>query len=114
MAVKAAMIAVGAEVAAAFVGGGPGAVGGGPASLRTIVGASAAAQRPATFAAILRKSVALRSASDTGNEVVISPFAAGEEVGGGSTEDMEFNVKNVDIVLDSVRPYLIAGEHIHV
>jgi len=41
---------------------------------------------------------------------IVSPFAAdeGESAGGEGKEDMEFNVKNVDTVLDSVRPYLIA------
>ena len=42
---------------------------------------------------------------DTGE--VVSPFAGGQKPGKAG-QDLEFNAQNVDAVLDSVRPYLIA------
>jgi len=69
------------------------------------------ARRPASSVQLRRSDNKPRVWMAAGGEAeIVSPFAAGEGegVGRGGANEMEFNVKNVDTVLDSVRPYLIA------
>ena len=73
----------------------------------SLPGVSARAVRP--FGCRLRAGVVLRAAGGD-SDGVVSPFAedaAGMETAVASKE-MEFTARNVDAVLDSVRPYLIA------
>jgi hypothetical protein len=55
------------------------------------------------------RSVAARMAASGGEEVV-SPFAADEVETKVGRKEIPFTVEGVDTVLDSVRPYLIAGK----
>ena len=43
-----------------------------------------------------------------GDVDVISPFSEGDTVKAGGVDELTFNLKNVDKVLDEVRPYLIS------
>ena len=55
------------------------------------------------------RSVAARMAASGGEEVV-SPFAADEVETKVGRKEIPFTIVGVDTVLDSVRPYLIAGK----
>ena len=87
---------------AAFAGAPPGGV-----TLRHVSALPAAP--PALQSGRVRATTArlqTRLHMDAGGEVV-SPFAGGQAPGEAG-KDLEFNAQNVDTVLDSVRPYLIA------
>jgi len=54
-------------------------------------------------------STGLRQAAGSGGDEVESPFARQDGARGtGAGQDLKFSAQNVDVVLDSVRPYLIA------